>query len=808
MPTLLQDIRFAVRQLRKSPGFAITAVVTLALGVGANVVVFSVLNTLVLRPLNVPQPGNLYNIARQEVGVDTQSYPDYRDYRDRNNTFSGIAAYNMTIAGIRTGTQVTQNFGFEASGNYFDLLGVRPALGRFFHASDEHGPNSAPYIVLSNKFWHIRFNANPAIVGQQVDVNEHPYTVLGVAPESFNGTEIFMEPDFWAPIVNQQQIDGYSYLDERSNHQAWLVGRLKPGVSAQQATENLNAIASQMTKQYPSADDGLRARLVKPGLMGDVLGGPIHAFLFGIMLLALLVLVAACANLGSIFAARAADRSRELAIRLAVGSTRRRILRQLLTESVVVSVLGGIAGTFLAGTLLQALSRWQPFAAFPIHVPVTPDLLVYAVALLLSLGSGILFGLLPAQQIWRTDAAQVMKSGAGTVTTFRGFALRDALLVVQIALCTLLVTASLVAVRGMQRSLRAPLGVQPQRVVLAHGDLDMANYSAEQVLAAQKRMIDAAKRIPGVTAVGTANSAPPSVLGGDERVYRQGTADFRFSNAVQDAKFYSVSPGYLHAAGTKLLAGRDFTWHDDEKAPKVSIVNETFARTMFGRSSAIGKPFLLYGGALIQIIGVVQDGKYQTLTESAQPAMFFPSLQHLDSSTTLVVRSNLAASELAADLQRTLSGVVPEVPFAIQSWPSALGVVYFPAQVAAAALGIMGLLAAMLAITGIFGMAAYSVSKRMKELGIRIAMGAQPAQLMRSALGRPLALLLIGSTAGLVLGALASRLLAQIVYEATPRDPVVMGGVVATMALLGLLATWIPARRALHIDPNRLLHEE
>lgn len=808
MPMWLQHLRYAIRQLRKSPGFAITAVLTLALGVGANVVVFSVLNALILKPLNVPQPGNLYNIARKQVGLDTQSYPDYRDYRDRNTTFSGIAAYSMSLAGIRTGTQVTQNFGFEASGNYFDVLGVHPALGRFFHASDEHGPNSAPYIVLSNNFWRTRFNGNPAIVGRQVDVNEHPYTVLGVAPESFNGTEIFMEPDFWAPMANESQIEGDNYLEQRSNRQVWLVGRLKPGVTAQQATQNLNAIASQLKKQYPSEDDGLQARLVKPGLMGDVLGGPVHAFLFGIMALALLVLLAACANLGGIFAARAADRSRELAIRLAVGSTRRRILRQLLTESVLVALLGGIAGTFLAGALLQSLSRWQPFAAFPIRLPVSPDLLVYAMALVLSLASGILFGLLPARQIWRTDAAQVMKSGAGAATTFRGFALRDVLLVVQIALCTLLVTASLVAVRGMQRSLRAPLGVQPQGVVLAHGDLDMANYSGEQVLETQKRMVDAAEKIPGVTAVGTSNAAPPSVMGGDEAVYRQGTADFRSSNSILHAMFYSISPGYLHAAGTKLLAGRSFTWHDDEKAPKVAIVNETFARTMFGKSSAIGKLFLLHGGTLYRIVGVVEDGKYRTLTESPQPAMFFPLAQNQDSSTVLVVRSNLGASEIAADLQRTLSGVAPDVPFTIQSWPSSLGVVYFPAQVAAASLGIMGLLAAMLAVTGIFGMAAYSVSKRMKELGIRIALGAQPAQLMRSALGRPLILLLSGSVAGLVLGVLASHLLAQIVYEATPRDPVVMLGVVVTMALLGMLATWIPARRALHIDPNQLLHEE
>ena len=414
MPILLQDLRYAVRQLRKSPGFAITAILTLALGVGANVVVFSVLNTLVLQPLNVPHPENLYNIASKQVGSDYESYPDYRDYRDRNNTFSGIAAYNMNVAGISKGTLLTKSFGFEVSGNYFDVLGVQPTLGRLFHTSDEHGPNSAPYIVLSNNFWHTHFNGTPAILGRQVDVNKHPYTVLGVAPKSFYGTEIFMSPDFWVPIVNEQQIDGDDYLEQRSNRQVWLLGRLKPGVSAQQATENLNVIASQLRNQFPAADDGLQARLVKPGLMGDILGGPIHAFLFGVMLLALLVLIAACANLGSIFSARAADRSRELAIRLAVGSTRGRILGQLLTESVVVSLAGGVAGIVFAKGLLGTLSRWQPFAGFPIHVVVTPDVSVYAVGLLLSLGSGVLFGLLPARQIWRTDAAQVMKSGSAT----------------------------------------------------------------------------------------------------------------------------------------------------------------------------------------------------------------------------------------------------------------------------------------------------------------------------------------------------------------------------------------------------------
>jgi predicted permease len=492
MPTLLRNLHFAIRQLRRSPSFAITAVLTLALGVGANVVVFSVLNALILKPLTVPQPHSLYNVVHRSSGYDSQSYPDYLDLRSRNTTFSDMTAYRMNDAALSTGNAAEKCWDFEVSGNYFDMLGVRPALGRLFHASDEHGPNSAPYIVLSHDFWQRHFNSDPHVVGMTVDLNKNPFTVIGVAPGDFHGTELFMWPDFWVPIVNEQQIEGFNYLNQRSDHGIWVLGRLKPGVAAQQATNNLNAVASRLAKQYPVADDGLNARLVKPGLLGDQLGAPVRGFLTGIFALALLVLLAACANLGSIFAARAADRSRELAIRLAVGSTRGRILGQLLTESVAVSIVGGVAGTFFATGLLRVLSRWQPFAEFPIHVTVLPDWKVYAVALLLCLGSGILFGLLPARQIWRTDAGQVMKSGASAVVTFRRLTLRDALLAFQIALCTLLVTASLVAFRGMQRSLHAPLGVEPQGVTLATTDLGMAGYSFDQSLPIQKRMIEEA----------------------------------------------------------------------------------------------------------------------------------------------------------------------------------------------------------------------------------------------------------------------------------------------------------------------------
>ena len=805
---IARDVRYALRQLRRSPGFALTAILTLALGIGANVVVFGVLNALILRPLNLPGADRLYEVAQRQLRDDNQSYPDYLDYRARNTAFSDMAAYRLGMAGLGIAGSAHSAWDYEVSGNYFDMLGVQPALGRFFHQSDEHGPNSAPYIVLSDALWRTRFNSDPHVIGAKVDLNKHPFTIIGVAPKSFNGTELFFWPDFWIPMVNEEQVEGYSYLTKRMNHGLFVIGMAKPGITPRQATDNLNAVASQLSRLYPATDDGMGARLVKPGLLGDVLGGPARPFLAAIMGLALLVLAAACVNLAGIFAARAADRARELAIRISIGSTRGRILRQLLTEAFVVSVAGGIAGTGLAAALLGFLSHWQPIAEYPVHVTVAADLRVYLIAFALTFASAILPGLLPARQVWRTDAMQAMKTGANEVGPIRRLTMRDLLLGIQIALCALLVTASLVSVRGMVRSLHAPIGFVPRDVVLAEANLNMAGYSDDTAFPVQRRMIEQAARIPGVAAVGTVDQPQLSGSGSNSAFYREGTADLRPTNSVLTAHDYTISPGYLKAAETRLLAGRDFTWDDGPNTPKVVLVNERFCHLMFGDESAIGRHFLGGSKTLYQVVGVVEDGKYDSLTEDPGAAVYFPLAQDHEANTALVVRSQLPAADIMPALDRMITETDSSLPFTIHRWPDALDLVLFPARAATAALGVMGLLAALLAVTGVFGMASYSVSKRMRELGIRVALGARRDQLMRSALGRPVLLLLAGSVAGMLLGVLASRLLAFLVYQATPRDPLVLLGAVAAMILIGLIATWIPARRALAVNPAQLLREE
>jgi predicted permease len=807
--TFAQDARYGLRVLRKAPGFTLVAVVTLAVGIGANAVVFSLVDALVFKPMNVPGGQNLYTIENANGGFPSQSYPDYVDLRNRNRTFDGMLVCEISTAGLDTDGNPAPIWLYTASGNYFDVLRVQPYLGRFFHAKDEHGPNSAPYIVLSYAYWSSHFQSDRGVVGRVVRLNKHAYTILGVAPQGFRGTELFYAPDLWAPIVNQQEIEGSSDLDARGNRGRWVVGRLKDGVTPAQASADLNSVAAWLAKAYPKDDEGIGFSLARPGLAGDMLGRPVHAFVAGLMLLSGLILLAACANLGSLFSARAGDRSREVALRLALGSSRGRILRQLLTEAVLVSLAGGAVGLAGSVVLLRGLSAWQPVPDMPIKLAASPDAHTYVVALLLALASGLLFGMVPVRQVLKSDPYQKIKAGTANAVGWHRITLRDVLLVGQIAVCAVLVTSSLVAVRGMLRSLKSNFGFVPQNTLQVNTDLNMAGYKEDQTAAIQKKMLDAASNIPGVTEAAYADRVPLNIGWSSNAVFQESATDYKMANAAFEAMEYFVSPGYFQAAGTTLLQGRAFTWNDSKGAPHVAVVNQEFARKIFGsEAKAVGSFFKIWNGTRIQVVGVAEDGKYATLSESPKPAMFLPILQSPASRTYLLVRSKRSPQDLAPQLRRALHQVDAGMPLTINTWERELGTALFAARAASIALGMLGVLGVMLATTGIFGMAAYSVSKRLRELGIRIALGARRKQVLRAALGRVSRLLVFGSAAGLLLGVGATKLLSYIVYQASPRDPVVLGGVVLAMLVVGLVAAWIPAQRALAADPLILLREE
>jgi predicted permease len=802
MKDLLLDLRYALRVLWKSPAFTLVALVTLALGIGANVVVFGVVNAVLLYPLDVSDPQNLYQLRLKpwtHGKILTTSYPAFEDYRRQNTTFSDLAGYyGFCYARLSWGNSVKSVYGYAVTGNYFELLGVQPEIGRFIQRSDDHGPNSAPHVVLSDHLWRSAFNADPDVIGTTVRLNKDSFTVIGVAPAQFHGTEKFDRPDYFIPIVNYFDAE---YLWDRTGRPLTVLGRLKPGVTPQQATENLSAIAAQLAKEYPQTDTGMPLRLVRPGLGADD-GDVIRGFLYSVTGLTLLVLVAACANLASLFAARASDRSRELALRVALGASRWRLVRQLMTEAVVLSMLGGTAGLVTASLLLGMLNRWDsPYG----HLAVNVDARVCFVALILTLISALFFGIVPARQAWQSSPLQAMKSGPVDSMPLRRFVSRDLLLGAQIAICMLLITASLVAVRGMLRMLHAPLGFQPQGATLAEMDLSLVEGGVP--LEKKKAMIEAVRNIPGVTAAVTVSKVP--FTGGLRGipVFPPGTTEFTLNNSVLAPYQFTISPGYLEVAGTRLLRGRDVSWRDTTEMPYVAIVNATFARKMWGDAPAIGHRFILLGH-LREVVGVVEDGKYHEMQESPQPVVYLPLSQSEQAHTTFVVRSYRAQNEMAAALERTLSGLQPSAPITVQSWPDAIAGTFFPARAATVAVGVMGLLAAMLAVTGIFGMAAYNVSRRMKELGIRVALGARTKHVISTAVGRPIILLGVGSLLGLLLGVFAKRLLEHVVYQANPRDPLVVVGAVLTMALLGVAASAIPALRALAVDPSKLLREE
>lgn len=570
--TLSRDVRFSAYLLRKSPSFTITAVLTIAVAIGANSVVFSAVNGFLLRPLNLPREESLYHLERGTDKDGSESYPNYTDLRDRNRSFDGLAAEVYDFAWLTTGSEPVRATLYEVSSNYFDVLGIQPSLGRFFHAADDHGANSAPYMILTYAYWHTHFQDDRAVVGRTVQVNRHPFTIIGVAPPEFRGTVPIATPDFFVPIVNQEQVDGRGFLDLRGSRSVLTFGHLSPGVTPEQALSDLKTIAASLEKAYPKDNEKLSFLLTRSRFSGDDIDRPVHAFLIGLLVLSGLILLAACANLGSLFAARAAERSREIALRLALGAGPARILQQLFTEAVLISVIGGALGLWGSVMLLGALGEWQPLPQFAIRLPLEPDATVYVVALLLSVISGFLFGAVPVRQVLRTDPHELIKSG-GRSTPDRRMGIRDVLLAFQVALCAVLVTSSLVAVRGLERSLHGNVGFEPRNALLVQTDLALAGYSAERIPAMQERMVGAMTAIPGVMVAGLVGQAPPLHLGwNDSNVFADDANDFKPSKAAADAITYSVSPEYFHAAETALLSGRTFTRHDDGNAPRVAVV--------------------------------------------------------------------------------------------------------------------------------------------------------------------------------------------------------------------------------------------
>lgn len=806
----MQDLRFAIRRLRQSPGFTSAAIITLALGIGANATIFTVINTILFRPLAVRQPEQLVFLNRGNAV--NMSYPTYKDVRDRNDVLTGTLAIRVMPMAMSSGDgNNSRIWGYEATGNYFDLLGVRPLLGRLFRPEDDDKPLTHPVLVLSYGFWQRRFAGDPNIAGKTVKINGLDYTVLGVTPASFNGTEIILIPDVWVPMSMEAQIEpGNDWLDRRFTHNIWVLGRLKPGVTHQQAQASLNRVAAQIAREHPDSDEGMKIDLSPPGLVGNALRGPVIDFSVVLMGVAGLVLLLACVNLAGMLLARASDRRREIAVRLAIGARRSQLLRQLLTESLVLAIGGGAAAFLLTLWLTDIFrTRALPFD-LPLNTTLIADTRVLLFTFFAALGATLVFGLAPALQATRPDLLSALKNEAMT-ERLRRWHLRDFLVGAQVTLCVVLLISSVLVIRSLQGALSMRLGFNPDHAISVSFDLGLQGYSDERGRAFQQRLLDRAAALPGVQSAGIIDNMPLRIGMNGSNVSIIGKPLPPVSKMKQ-AVIYRLSPGYLRAAGTRLLAGRDIDTRDRANAPGVALVNETFVRQLLPGENAIGKHFRLGPGEkspAVEIVGVVEDGKYESIGEDPKPAVFGPLAQRYDAMTTLVVRSALPPDEATRSLRAIIAAMDPTLTlFNVGSLKDQLGFSLFPARIAALVLGAFGLIAVVLASTGVFAMMAYAVSRRTREIGIRVALGARSAQVLQLVLRRTLTLLATGVLLGTAIAFAGGPLLGAILYGVGPRDPLTYLLALLLMAAVAMLACWYPARRAMRIHPSSALREE
>ncbi len=813
MSALIQDVRFSFRRLLKSPGFTAVALLSLALGIGANASIFSLVNTVLLRPLPAAQPEQLvelFGALPNNSENQLVSYPNYKDYRDRNEVLTGLLAYRFAVMSLSHDGANERLWGFIVSGNYFDVLGVKPALGRTFTPEEDKTPNSHPVAVMSYGSWQRRFGGDPSIVGKSVLLNGHTFTIIGVAPKDFNGTEVAYSPELYVPAMMVAQIEpGNDWLNERNNANLFVLGRLKQGISRAQAEASFQSVTSQLAREYPDEDAGRSVRLLSPGLFTPEIRSAVIGFTGVLMAVVGLLLLIACVNLANLLLARATERRKEIAIRLALGASRARLVRQLLTESVLLSIAGGALGLLLAVWIVDLVGAIKLPMDIALAFDLSLDWRVLLFTFLLSLLTGIVFGLLPALQSSNPNLVSSLKDDVAA-GGFRRSRLRNTLVVAQMALSLLLLICAGLIVRSLQHARSMNPGFNSENAVAVSFDVGLQGYDEAKGRAFQQRVVERVAAIPGVQSATLVTNLPLSINYNSTNVYIEGQP-FVSSSNLPAVIPNSIGLNYFQTMGIA-LRGRDFTAQDKEKESRVAIVNETFARRFFPEQSAIGKRFN-FGGPnepYWEIIGVAADGKYNTLGEKPQPLVYRSLLRRYDSTTTLVARTIATDPQpIIRAIRREIGSLDPNLPlYDVKTLNEHMNIPLFPARMAALVLGSFGVLALLLAGIGVYGVMSYAVSQRTREIGIRMALGAQPRDVLRLVVGQGMLLALIGTGVGLIAAFALTRVMSGLLYGVSAIDPLTFVGVPLLLACVALIACLIPARRATKVDPMIALRHE
>ncbi len=820
LDSVLQDLRHGLRLARSSPAVVLTAVISLALGIGAAISMFTMVNAVLLRPVPVDAPEELVFLyaGTEDSPYGGLSYPDFQDYRMESAGFRGLAAFGEIQVSLAAEGSPEEIRGLIASGKFFEVLGVDAALGRVFTAFDDRIPGEQPVAVLSHALWESRFGADPGMVGREIAINGHPYHVLGIAPRGFHGPLIFESFEVYVPMAMQAQVrpPRASFSGEmdpdllKRRSASWLsaVGRLAPGVSLEEAESSLLSISARLEETHPETNRGERASLY-PLTQIDPRAYPVLRSVAALLLsVSLLVLLVATANVVSLLLARAVARRREIAMRISLGASRRRLVRQLLTESILLALSGGALGLLLSSWLLHGLSGFVPATGiFSFSLDTGVDGRVLGFAAFVSLLSAVLAGLAPSLEGSRLDLVSALRGTAGaSAGRLRLFGGRNVLVLAQISLSIVLLIGASLFVASFRRSSRTSPGFDAQEILTAALRVDLLRYSEARARAFYRDVVERASALPGVEAVSLARTVPLAGAG------RRDSLAIEPGDAAEELQVATnvVGLAYFRTMGIALLLGRDFAVSDDVEAPLVVVANESFAARFFPSENPLGKRVRL-DDEWREIVGIVRDSKYRTLGEEPTPYLYQPLAQRHETGMTLLVRGTRQANleSPIGSVRAILRELEPNLPLSsVQPHTALIESSLFPARMGARLLSASAALAGLLAAVGLYGVVSFLVSMRTCEMGIRAALGARPRELARLVVGESARLVASGILVGSLLALALSRLVSSFLYGVSPTEPRIFLGAAALLAAVMLVTAYLPARRVAAADPLVALRHE
>jgi predicted permease len=811
MAVLRQNLTYSFRRLSRSPGFVFAVIFSIGLGIAANSTIFSMVSRFVLRPPPVGDPGTLMALRTTHDGercCNNFPWPVYTDLRDQTRSFSGVAAYYEVLpASIGGYGEPERVWGQSATSNFFDVSQIRMSLGRGFLPSEEN----VPVIVLSHRLWQRRFASDPAIPGKSIPLSGHTFTVVGVTPAGFRGLDLILDPEFWVPLGNVEQL-APSVPSRSARNNNWLaaVGRLKPGVTKSQAAAELATLAQRFAKAYPDTDKGRGFRLDQAGLLPPRDKSTVLLFIAGLSVVVLLVLGIACANVANLLLAQSSSRQREMAVRIALGATRGQLLWQMLTESLLLALGGGLFGTALTLWATSALSAFRIPAPVPLDISIRVDWRVMLYTFALSVGTGLLFGLVPAWIASRPILASALKGEDGFARPGRRLTLRNVLVVSQIVMSLVLLCSTGLFLRSLQRAVGIDIGFRSRNVLMLSVDPRVHGYSPERTTQFLTQLRERVAAIPGVVSVAATDSTPLS--GGNRSDAFHAESESNSTGPDPDVELYMATPGYFETMGIPRLAGRDFA-NEAADAPKVAIVNRAFAEHFFDRENPIGHR-VTGGGATYEIIGVVQNIKSRFLGEDTRYVLFRSLAQSTGSDPSFLGYELLVhfAGDSAA-VAHAVRGQIHDLDSTIavynaETMEEHLQQALFLPRLAGTLFGIFGFVGLVLAAIGLYGVMSYSVSRRTREIGIRIALGSQLGAVHRLILRQGMLLTVIAMALGLPAAFAAAGLFSSFLYGIAPHDIMTFTVVPLFLAVVALVACWIPARRATKIDAQSALRYE